>query len=651
MYLCTLMISVSNLTVAFGGFTLYDNISFMVGARDRIGLAGKNGAGKSTLLKIIAGYQRPDTGDISMPSGYTIGYLAQDMAHNLGKTVFDEASTAFQELKELERKIEYITEQLTVRTDYETDSYMDLINQLNDANERIVVLGGHAIEGEVEQVLRGLGFSHHDMHRLMDEFSGGWRMRVELAKILLRRPNALLLDEPTNHLDIESIQWLEEFLKTYEGSVILVSHDKAFLDNITTRTIEISLGKLHDYRANYSKYLVLRKERRETQLAAAKNQQREIEKTERLIDQFRAKSSKASFAQSLIKKLDRMEIIEIDDEDNSSIRFRFPPAPRSGKVVVEATACVKYYDDKCILNKVDVMIEREDKVAFVGRNGEGKSTMIRMIMGEATTSGEVKQGFSVDAGYFAQDDADTMNPDKTVFETIDELALGDVRKQVRGILGSFLFSGDTVDKKVKVLSGGERTRLALCRLLLKPHNLLILDEPTNHLDLRSKEVLKQALMNFDGTLIVVSHDRDFLQGLTNKVFEFKGGQVKEHLGDVYEFIRSRKIDELSDLEKKTSPFAVSKSEPTPVKSSSDDAAKEREKEIRQLKNKLTKKEEEIAQLEGFIKKFDEQLADPDKYQEVMNNKTAYAEYDQKRKLLEQCIEEWTVLNEQIDASN
>lgn len=645
------MISVSNLTVAFGGFTLYDNISFMVGARDRIGLAGKNGAGKSTLLKIIAGYQRPDTGDISMPSGYTIGYLAQDMAHNLGKTVFDEASTAFQELKELERKIEYITEQLTVRTDYETDSYMDLINQLNDANERIVVLGGHAIEGEVEQVLRGLGFSHHDMHRLMDEFSGGWRMRVELAKILLRRPNALLLDEPTNHLDIESIQWLEEFLKTYEGAVILVSHDKAFLDNITTRTIEISLGKLHDYKANYSKYLVLRKERRETQLAAAKNQQREIEKTERLIDQFRAKSSKASFAQSLIKKLDRMEIIEIDDEDNSSIRFRFPPAPRSGKVVVEANQCVKYYDDKCILNKVDVMIEREDKVAFVGRNGEGKSTMIRMIMGEATTSGEVKQGFSVDAGYFAQDDADTMNPDKTVFETIDELALGDVRKQVRGILGSFLFSGDTVDKKVKVLSGGERTRLALCRLLLKPHNLLILDEPTNHLDLRSKEVLKQALMNFDGTLIVVSHDRDFLQGLTNKVFEFKGGQVKEHLGDVYEFIRSRKIDELSDLEKKTSPFTASKPEPKPAKNTIDEGAKEREKEVRQLKIRLAKKEEEIAQLEAFIKKFDEQLADPGKYQEIMNNKTAYAEYDQKRKLLEQCMEEWTALNEQIDASN
>ncbi|MCE2772294.1 MAG: ABC-F family ATP-binding cassette domain-containing protein [Bacteroidetes bacterium] len=623
----------------------------MVGARDRIGLAGKNGAGKSTLLKIIAGYQRPDTGDISMPSGYTIGYLAQDMAHNLGKTVFDEASTAFQELKELERKIEYITEQLTVRTDYETDSYMDLINQLNDANERIVVLGGHAIEGEVEQVLRGLGFSHHDMHRLMDEFSGGWRMRVELAKILLRRPNALLLDEPTNHLDIESIQWLEEFLKTYEGAVILVSHDKAFLDNITTRTIEISLGKLHDYKANYSKYLVLRKERRETQLAAAKNQQREIEKTERLIDQFRAKSSKASFAQSLIKKLDRMEIIEIDDEDNSSIRFRFPPAPRSGKVVVEANQCVKYYDDKCILNKVDVMIEREDKVAFVGRNGEGKSTMIRMIMGEATTSGEVKQGFSVDAGYFAQDDADTMNPDKTVFETIDELALGDVRKQVRGILGSFLFSGDTVDKKVKVLSGGERTRLALCRLLLKPHNLLILDEPTNHLDLRSKEVLKQALMNFDGTLIVVSHDRDFLQGLTNKVFEFKGGQVKEHLGDVYEFIRSRKIDELSDLEKKTSPFTASKPEPKPAKNTIDEGAKEREKEVRQLKSRLAKKEEEIAQLEAFIKKFDEQLADPGKYQEIMNNKTAYAEYDQKRKLLEQCMEEWTALNEQIDASN
>ncbi|GAB4133608.1 MAG: ABC-F family ATP-binding cassette domain-containing protein [Bacteroidia bacterium] len=641
------MISVSNLTVAFGGFTLYDGISFMVNPRDRVGLAGKNGAGKSTLLKIIAGLQKADSGEISFPSGYTVGYLAQDMVHNLGRTVFDEASSAFQELRELEKKIEYITEQLTVRTDYETDGYMDLIHQLNEANERISVLGGYALEGQVEQTLKGLGFSHEDMHRLMDEFSGGWRMRVELAKLLLRRPDALLLDEPTNHLDIESIQWLEEFLKTYDGSVILVSHDKAFLDNVTNRTIELSMGKLYDYKANYSKYLVLRKERRETQLAAAKNQQREIEKTEKLIDQFRAKANKASFAQSLIKKLDRMEIIEVDEEDNAAIRFRFPPAPRSGKVVVESKDCVKYYDDKCILNKVNFMIEREDKVAFVGRNGEGKSTMIRMIMGEATTSGTVAQGFSVDAGYFAQDDADNMDPKKTVFETIDELAIGDIRKQVRGILGSFLFSGDTVDKKVSVLSGGERTRLALCRLLLKPHNLLILDEPTNHLDLRSKEVLKQALMNFDGTMIIVSHDRDFLQGLTNKVYEFKGGQVKEHLGDVYEFIRNRKIEDLNELEKKGSPFVTQKKaeEKEPVSTA---AGKDSEKEIKQLKNRISKREEEIATLEKEIAAFDEKLSDPAQYQLIVNDKTQFDTYEQKKRKLEEVMNDWEALQLQLE---
>lgn len=627
----------------FGGFTLYDNISFMINARDRIGLAGKNGAGKSTLLKIIAGLQKCDTGDIGMPNGCTVGYLAQDMQHNMGKTVYDEAASAFKELREMEEKVARITKELETRTDYESDEYMNLITELTEASERSHVLGGSSLEGQIEQTLKGLGFKHEDMHRLMDEFSGGWRMRVELAKLLLRRPDVLLLDEPTNHLDIESILWLEEFLTTYEGSVVLVSHDKSFLDNVTNRTVEISMGKIHDYKANYSKYLVLRKERRETQLAAAKNQQREIEKTEKLIDQFRAKASKASFAQSLIKKLDRMEIIEIDDEDNSTLRFKFPPAPRSGKVVVEANDVTKVYDDKTILSRVDFHIEREDKVAFVGKNGEGKSTMVRMIMGEKTTSGTVGPGFSVEVGYFAQDDADNLDGNKTVFETIDELAIGDVRKQVRGILGSFLFSGDSIDKKVKVLSGGERTRLALCRLLLKPHNLLILDEPTNHLDLRSKDVLKQALSNFDGTLIVVSHDRDFLSGLTTKTFEFKDKRVKQYIGDVNEFLLAKKAEDFRAIEQAAA---------SNVSSANQDKKQEsgdtRDKESRTLKSQLNTVEKKIAELEKKIADFDAILNDANRYQELVNDRKKFDEYEAMKKELESKMEEWERIQVEID---
>lgn len=637
------MISVSNLTVAFGGFTLYDNISFMINARDRIGLAGKNGAGKSTLLKIIAGLQKCDTGDIGMPSGCTIGYLAQDMQHNMGKTVYDEAASAFKELREMEEKVAHITKELETRTDYESDEYMKLITDLTEASERMHVLGGSSLEGQIEQTLKGLGFKHEDMHRLMDEFSGGWRMRVELAKLLLRRPDVLLLDEPTNHLDIESILWLEEFLKTYEGSVVLVSHDKSFLDNITNRTVEISMGKIHDYKANYSKYLVLRKERRETQLAAAKNQQREIEKTEKLIDQFRAKASKASFAQSLIKKLDRMEIIEIDDEDNSSLRFKFPPAPRSGKVVVEANDVTKVYDEKTILSRVDFHIEREDKVAFVGKNGEGKSTMVRMIMGEKTTSGTVGPGFSVEVGYFAQDDADNLDGNKTVFETIDELAIGDVRKQVRGILGSFLFSGDSIDKKVKVLSGGERTRLALCRLLLKPHNLLILDEPTNHLDLRSKDVLKQALSNFDGTLILVSHDRDFLSGLTNKTFEFKDRRVKQYIGDVNEFLIAKKAEDFRAIEQAAANTVANSNQ-----EKKQDSGDTRDKEARTLKSQLNTVEKKISELEKKIADFDALLNDSARYQEIVNDRKKFDEYEQMKKELESKMSEWERIQMEID---
>jgi ATP-binding cassette subfamily F protein 3 len=631
------MISVSNLTVAFGGFTLYDNISFMINARDRIGLAGKNGAGKSTLLKIIAGLQKCDTGDIGMPNGCTVGYLAQDMQHNMGKTVYDEAASAFKELREMEEKVARITKELETRTDYETDAYMQLITELTEASERSHVLGGSSLEGQIEQTLKGLGFKHEDMHRLMDEFSGGWRMRVELAKLLLRRPDVLLLDEPTNHLDIESIVWLEEFLTTYEGSVVLVSHDKSFLDNVTNRTVEISMGKIHDYKANYSKYLILRKERRETQLAAAKNQQREIEKTEKLIDQFRAKASKASFAQSLIKKLDRMEIIEIDDEDNSTLRFKFPPAPRSGKVVVEANDVTKVYDDKTILSRVDFHIEREDKVAFVGKNGEGKSTMVRMIMGESSTSGKVGPGFSVEVGYFAQDG------NKTVFETIDELAIGDVRKQVRGILGSFLFSGDSIDKKVKVLSGGERTRLALCRLLLKPHNLLILDEPTNHLDLRSKDVLKQALSNFDGTLIVVSHDRDFLSGLTNKTFEFKDKRVKQYIGDVNEFLLAKKAEDFRAIEQ-----AAATNTNNSAQDKKQESGDTRDKEARTLKSQLNTVEKKIAELEKKIADFDAILNDANRYQELVNDRKKFDEYEAMKKELESKMEEWERIQLEID---
>jgi ATP-binding cassette, subfamily F, member 3 len=639
------MVSINNLAVSFGGFTLYDSVSFLINPRDRIGLAGKNGAGKSTLMKIIAGEQRPTSGEVAKPNGFTMGYLKQDMVATLGKTVFDETATAFAELRELETKIEWLGEQLTIRTDYESDEYMQLIQDLNDANERVQLLDGGSVDQQIELTLLGLGFERKDFGRLTDEFSGGWRMRIELAKILLQKPNLLLLDEPTNHLDIESIQWLEVFLVDYYGAVMIVSHDKAFLDNLTNRTIELSLGKANDYKANYSRYLQLRQERRDTQASAAKNQQKFIDKTEQLIDKYRAKANKASFAQSLIKKLDKIEVIEVDQEDSQSIRFRFPPAPRSGKVVVEAKELEKAYGDKVIFSDVDFMVEREDKIAFVGRNGEGKSTMIRLIMGEAATKGEIKPGFSVSIGYFAQDDADRLDPDKTVFEIIDEQAVGDVRKQVRGLLGSFLFRGDDIDKKVKVLSGGERTRLALCRLLLHPYNLLILDEPTNHLDMRSKDVLKQALLNFDGTMLVVSHDRDFLQGLTSKVFEFRGGRVKEHIGDVYEFIRNRKIESLSELEVKE---AMKKASPviSELKTETEDH-RQKQKEIGLIKNRILKAESDIQKLEAEIKKIDDQLLDPAQYDKVINDKSVFGRYEENKKKLEEKMVEWGKLNEEL----
>ncbi|MBI1192512.1 MAG: ATP-binding cassette domain-containing protein [Bacteroidetes bacterium] len=543
------MLLIQNLTVQFGGRYLYQDVSFTVRDRDRIGLAGKNGAGKSTLLRYLAGLGKPEEGQIVMPQEYSIGYLPQDIGGMKGKTVFEETSTAFDEIRALEKHLDEIQHQLETRTDYETDDYMNLVEGLNNVTERLGWLGAASAEADVERILIGLGFARTDFTRKTEEFSGGWQMRIELAKILLRRPSLILLDEPTNHLDIESIQWVESFLKEHPGALIVVSHDRAFLDNVTERTIEISAGKIHDYKAPYSRYLELRMERNATQVAAKKNQDRQIEQTERMIEKFRAKASKAKFAQSLIKKLDKVDRIELDDDDSSAIRFRFPPAPRSGKAVVTAEHLFKSYDEKEVLRDITITVHRGEKIAFVGKNGEGKSTLSKMIAGATTvTSGLLELGANTQLGYYAQDQADKLNGEMTVFETIDDVATGDMRTRVRNLLGCFLFSGEDVDKKVKVLSGGEKSRLALAKLLLDPINLLVLDEPTNHLDLRSKAVLKEALQQYDGTLLVVSHDRDFLRGLTDRVYEFGDGQIKEFIGDIYDYLESKKVENMREFE-------------------------------------------------------------------------------------------------------
>ncbi len=630
------MISVNGATVAFGGFTLFDNISFLINPKDRIGLAGRNGAGKSTMLKLLAGQQNPTKGEIAIPRECKIGYLPQDMTHQHGRTVFAETETAFQEVQEMQKRLDEINHQLETRTDYESDSYMKLIEDLTDINHRLDIVGAGNVEEEIEKILKGLGFDRKDLQRQTSEFSGGWRMRIELAKLLLQKPDVLLLDEPTNHLDIEAIQWLEEFMETFPGAVVLISHDKTFLDNVTNRTIEIVNQKIYDYKTNYSRYLILRKERKEQQENAAKNQQKIIDQTEVLIDKYRAKANKASFAQSLIKKLDRMERVEVDEDDTAAMYFRFPPPAHSGKIVITSEHAGKMYGPKRIFSDANFIITKGEKIGFVGRNGEGKSTMMKMIAKKVDHEGAVTLGHSVMMGYFEQDQEEKLDGDKTVFQTIDDLAVGDIRKRVRNLLGAFLFSGEDIDKKVKVLSGGERGRLALCKLLLEPYNLLLLDEPTNHLDIRSKEILKQALLDYEGTVVMVSHDRDFMKGMCNRLFEFRDGHVKEHLGGIEEFMELRKVERLNELDLDKKATAAKKEAVVEKKQVVDS----NDQEQKQIRNQIKKTEAEIERLEAEIKACDDKLSNTETYNQLVNDIAFFDNYNKLKSSLEAEMQKW-----------
>ena len=645
------MISINQLTVDFGGFRLFEDITFNINPKDRLGLAGKNGAGKSTMLKIIAGLQSPTSGVVSMPKGYKVGYLPQHMKHENLRTVFEEAELAFGELKQMQARLEQKNAELATRTDYDSDAYMDLITEVTELNERLDMMGGANYHAQIETTLKGLGFERSDFGRNTGEFSGGWRMRIELAKILLSCPDIFLLDEPTNHLDIESIQWLEDFLKDYRGAVVVISHDRAFLDHVTNRTIEIVLGKIYDYKANYTKYLELRQERWEQQMNAYKNQQKMIEDTERFIERFRYKATKSVQVQSRIKQLEKIERIEVDEFDKSEFNIKFPPAPHSGAITVRGRGITKAYAEHVVLDSVDFEVARGEKVAFVGRNGEGKSTMARIIMHELEHKGELVLGHGVKIGYFAQNQADLLNNEYTVFETIDRVAVGDIRTRIRDILGAFMFGGEDVDKKVGVLSGGEKTRLAMVRLLLEPVNLLVLDEPTNHLDIRSKEILKQAILDFDGTAIVVSHDREFLDGLVSKVYEFRNRKMKEHLGGIYDFLQYRKMESLRELEGRKSAAApqpaAQPAKPEPRTQSAPQLTYEEQRERNRRRSNLEKavarSEARIHDLEQQQKEIEDKLAAADA-QEVVR---LSAQYEQVQKDIEAEMQNWEKLSEEL----
>lgn len=634
------MLNIHNLSVSFGGTYLFEEVTFRLGAGDRVGLVGKNGAGKSTMLKILAGDFKPDSGQIATEKDVKIGFLRQDIDFEQGRTVLDEAYQAFEEIKRAELKIDEINHQLVTRTDYESAAYSELIEQLSDVQHHYEILGGYNYVGDTEKILLGLGFKREEFNNQTDTFSGGWRMRIELAKLLLQSNDILLLDEPTNHLDIESIIWLESFLKSFPGVVVIVSHDKMFLDNVTNRTIEISHGKAYDFNKPYSQYLVLREEIREKQLATQKNQAKKIEETEKLIEKFRAKASKASMAQSLIKKLDKVERIEVDEDDNSVMSISFPVSQTPGRVVVEAENVTKAYGEKTILKDISLLVERGSKIAFVGQNGQGKSTFIKAIVNEFEYQGSIKLGHNVQLGYFAQNQAEYLDGEITLLETMTNAATDTNRSKVRDMLGAFLFRGDDVEKKVKVLSGGERNRLALCKLLLQPINVLLMDEPTNHLDIKSKNVLKAALQKYEGTLLLVSHDRDFLQGMANTVYEFKDQKIREYLGDINFFLEQRNAINMREIEKKD----VVKETPKIEKKN---LSFEEQKSQKALQNRLSKIESQIQQLEKDIQHDDKELAS--NYDKHIENASFFSAYEKKKKDLEKLLEEWETVQLELES--
>ena len=635
------MLNVHNLSVSFMGTDLFSGITFKLNKGDRIGLIGKNGAGKSTLLKVLSKDIETSGGTMAFDKDIRMGFLRQDIDFVAGRTILEEAYQAFVEIKEIEVKLDEINEQLATRTDYESDGYSQLIIDLTDLTERYELLGGYNYQGDTDKILQGLGFQREDFDKLTDTFSGGWRMRIELAKLLLQNNDILLLDEPTNHLDIESIIWLENFLKAYSGAIVLVSHDKMFLDNVTNRTIEISLGQIYDYKKPYSEFLVLRGEIKEKQLQAQKNQEKEIKQKQHLINKFKAKASKASMAQSLMKQLDKVELIEVDQDDNQAMSLRFAISKEPGKIIIEAENLSKSYGDKHVLSNVDLLIERNSKIAFVGQNGQGKSTLAKMMVNDIPFEGNLKLGHNVEIGYFAQNQSEHLPPEKTVLEIMEDAATDGNRMRVRDMLGSFLFGGDAVDKKAKVLSGGERNRLALCKLLLAPFNVLIMDEPTNHLDIASKNVLKQALKQFSGTLIVVSHDRDFLQGLTSTVYGFKDKVIKEYLGDIDYFLEQHKIENLREAEKRT----VIKIDKTSYKSAAQRGSSAQEKDLKKLNNKLSRIETEIADLEKEIEKIDIELAQ--NYEEVSSQPNFFENYKDKKAAVDALMADWEKVEGQI----
>ena len=665
------MISLDNLTVSYGGWTLFDNISFLINPKDRIGLVGKNGAGKTTLLRIITGEQQPTSGAVTLNGDCTIGYLPQTMRVADTTTLVEETAKAFGEVLRLEAEIDALTREIAERTDYESAAYEQLLHRLNDAQDHYHILGGETRDADIEKTLLGLGFKRSDFGRATSEFSGGWRMRIELAKLLLRRPSIFLLDEPTNHLDIESIQWLEEYLRGYNGAVLLISHDRAFLDNVTNRTVELSLGKIYDYKVSYSKYVVLRAERRAQQLAAYENQQRMIEKTEEFIEKFRYKPTKSNQVQSRIKQLERLERLEVEEEDLATLNIKFPPAPRSGQIVAEIRDAGMSFGEKHVFSGANFTIGKGDRIALVGRNGEGKTTLARMLVGQLTpTEGSVRLGANVNIGYYAQNQDDLMDGEFTVYDTLDRVAVGDIRTRLRDILGAFLFRGEDIDKKVKVLSGGERARLAMARMMLEPRNLLVLDEPTNHMDMRSKDILKNAILKYDGTVVVVSHDREFLDGMVEKVYEFRDGGVKEYLGGIYYFLEKRKLESLQEIERRDAPAktAAPKSAPkagpaagakgsdgakgsggTTAANAADGAAekavlsgkasyeqkKEQEKLLRKLRKAVESVETELAELEKRIAEYDAKFAAATDY-----NEADYTAYNDLKSRYDHQMHEW-----------